>query len=206
VIFATDGGPNCNANAACSADQCTVNIESQGGCPAGGPPNCCDPSTGAGTNLDCLDATPTVAAVQAIAKAGVPVYVIGVPQSEPYAALLDELAVAGGTARGSEPQYYAAGSTDPSALLTALKKIAAQITGTCKLALDKAPPDPTLVNVFFDGAPLPQTGPDGWTLTTTHDDGGSETTVTVLGASCQKILDGDVLDVRVVAGCPTVTQ
>jgi hypothetical protein len=205
VIFATDGGPNCNANAACSAAQCTVNIEGQGGCPAGGPPNCCDPANGAGTNLDCLDATPTVAAVKAIAQAGVPVYVIGVPQSEPYAALLDQLAVAGGTARGSEPQYYAASATDPSALLSALKKIAAQITGTCKLTLDKTPPDPTRVNVFFDGAPLPQAGPDGWTLTTTQGDAGSETTVTVLGASCQKILDGDVLDVRVVAGCPTVT-
>jgi hypothetical protein len=60
------------------------------------------------------------------------------------------------------------------------------------------PPDPNLVNVFFDGSPLPQSGPDGWTL--------SGTTVTVLGASCQKILDGDVLDVRVVAGCPTVTR
>jgi hypothetical protein len=41
-------------------------------------------------------------------------------------------------------------------------------------------------------------GTDGWTL-----DG---TTVTILGASCQKILDGDVLDVRVVAGCPTLLQ
>jgi hypothetical protein len=62
------------------------------------------------------------------------------------------------------------------------------------------------VNVFFDGSPVPQAGPDGWTLTTTREDGGSQTTVTVLGASCQKILAGDVLDVRVVAGCPTVTQ
>jgi hypothetical protein len=206
VIFATDGGPNCDSQLTCSAATCTVNIENQTGCPPSGPPNCCDPTAGAGTNLDCLDATATVAAVQAIATVGVPVYVIGVPQSEPYSALLDQLAQAGGTARGSEPQYYAASSTDPTALLAALKKIAAQITGTCKLTLDKAPPDPSLVNVFFDGSPLPQAGPDGWTLATARLDGGSETTVTVLGASCQKILDGDVLDVRVVAGCPTVTQ
>jgi hypothetical protein len=38
---------------------------------------------------------------------------------------------------------------------------------------------------------------DGWTL-----DGA---TVTLLGASCQQVLSGAVLDVRVVAGCPTVT-
>jgi hypothetical protein len=144
--------------------------------------------------------------VKAIADAGTPVYVVGVPQSEPYAMLLDELAQAGGTARGSEPQYYAASATDPSLLLAALSKIAARITGSCKLTLGSALPDSSLVNVFFDGNPLPQAGPDGWTLTTTHGDAGSQTTVTVLGASCQKILAGDVLDVRVVAGCPTVIQ
>ncbi len=205
VIFATDGGPNCDESATCSAAQCTSNIENDPGCPPAGP-NCCAPTLWAGANLNCLDAQPTVAAVQAIAGAGIPVYVVGVPQSEPYAMLLDDMARAGGTARGSEPQYYAAAGADPSALLTALKKIAAQITGTCKLTLGNAPPDPSRVNVFFDGAPLPQSGPDGWTLATTRGDAGSVTAVTVLGASCQKILDGDVLDVRVVAGCPTVTQ
>jgi hypothetical protein len=60
------------------------------------------------------------------------------------------------------------------------------------------PPDPTRVNVFVDGHPLPQSGPDGWSI--------QGAMVTVLGATCQKILDGEVLDVRVVAGCPTVTQ
>jgi hypothetical protein len=51
------------------------------------------------------------------------------------------------------------------------------------------------VNVFVDEQVLPQDGPDGWTL-----DG---QTVTVLGQTCQSILSGAVLDVRVVAGCPT---
>jgi hypothetical protein len=204
VIFATDGGPNCNSGAVCTAASCTLNIENTVGCPQAGP-NCCEPSPGDVQNLSCLDAQPTIDAVQEIARAGVPVYVIGVPQSEAYATLLDELAMAGGTARGSEPQYYAADGADPAALLTALKKIAAQVTGTCKLALSNAPPDPSLVNVFFDGTPLPQAGPDGWTLTLPKGDAGGESTVTVLGTSCQKILGGDVVDVRVVAGCPTVT-
>jgi hypothetical protein len=194
VVLATDGGPNCNANAICTTSQCTYNIENDPGCPPGGPNCCTDPSIGADA---CLDAQPTISAVAAIASAGVPVYVVGVPGSAPYATLLDQLAVAGGTARTSEPLYYAIDSADQVAFLAALSGIAAQITGKCTLDLDNAPPEPGLVNVFFDEGVLPQAGPDGWTL-----DG---TSVTVLGASCQKILDGNVLDVRVVAGCPTVT-
>jgi hypothetical protein len=195
VILATDGGPNCNATAACTVDLCTYNIENATGCPPRGPANCCaDPSQGA---LACLDEEPTIQAVRTIAAAGIPVYVVGVPGSAPYANLLDQLAVAGGTGRGSEPQYYAIDSADQSALEGALSGIAAKITGTCTLSLGNAPPDPGLLNVFFDENAISQSGPDGWTL-----DG---STVTITGASCQKILNGDVLDVRVVAGCPTVT-
>jgi hypothetical protein len=204
VIFATDGGPNCNSAAVCTAASCTLNIDNTFDCPPAGP-NCCDPSIGDGQNLSCLDAQPTIDAVHALANAGAPVYVIGVPASEAYASLLDELAVAGGTARGTEPRYYAADGADPAALLTDLKKIAAQVTGTCTLKLSNVPPDPSLVNVFFDGTWLPQPGADGWTLTLPKGDAGGDAIVTVLGASCQKILDGDVVDVRVVAGCPTVT-
>jgi hypothetical protein len=195
AILATDGGPNCNASATCTADQCTDNIEGDLGCIPGGPVDCCaDPSYGGG--LACLDAQPTIDAVTQIAQAGIPVYVIGVPGSAPYAALLDDLAQAGGTGRGSEPQYYAIDSADQAALHAVLSSIAAKITGSCTIALGNAPPDPGLVNVFFDENALPQAGPDGWAI--------EGATVTITGASCQKILDGDVLDVRVVAGCPTV--
>ncbi len=195
VILATDGGPNCNPNAVCDVDLCTYNIEDDMGCPPGGSPNCCEDPNGGG--LACLDEEPTIQAVQAIASAGIAVYVVGVPGSAPYANLLDQLATAGGTGRGSEPQYYAIDTADLTALQTALSSIAAKITGTCTLNLDNTPPDPGLVNVFLDEQVLPQSGPDGWTL-----DG---TAVTISGASCDKILSGDVLDVRIVAGCPTVT-
>jgi hypothetical protein len=194
VIFATDGGPNCNASAVCDTSMCTLNIEGDAPCSLA-TPNCCTATT-AGPQA-CLDAQPSIAAVQAIAAAGVPVYVLGVPESEPYAGLLDQLAVAGGTARGSEPQYYAVTSPDQMAFQTALGQVAAQITGSCTLTLDSVPPDPNLVNVFFDGQAITQSGPDGWSL--------AGTTVTLVGASCQKVLSGAVLDVRVVAGCPTVT-
>lgn len=195
VVLATDGGPNCDANATCGSSMCTNNIESNGTCTPTGP-NCCDP-TNSGTWLACLDAQPTLDAVTAFAQAGIPVYVIGIPGSEPYATLLDALAEAGGTARGSEPQYYAVSTYDQQALTTAMSQIAAKVTGSCTLELDKVPPLPNEVNVFLDGSAIPQSGPDGWTM--------NGTTVTILGASCQRILDGDVLDVRVVAGCPTIT-
>lgn len=197
VILATDGGPNCDASASCTSATCTYNIEDQPGCPPGGTPNCCDDPDYGGA-LSCLDANPTIAAVTALAQAGVPVYVVGVPGSAPYAELLDELAMAGGTARGSEPQYYAVDTSDQAALYGAMSKIAAKIAGNCTLTLNQAPPDPTLLNVYLDGSVLAQAGPNGWTL--------NGATVTILGTSCQEILEGDVLDVRVVAGCPTVTK
>ncbi len=200
VILATDGGPNCNPSATCGMDpngagQCQVNIESADpGCTPGGPVNCCTGTIYGGAQ-SCLDSAPTIDAVTALAKS-VPVYVLGVPGSAPYATLLDQLAQAGGTARTGEPQYYAVDMADQSVLLAALKKIAASIAGTCTLKLDGVPPDPTLVNVFLDERVLPQSGADGWTL--------ADDTVTILGASCQAIQGGDVLDVRIVAGCPTV--
>ncbi len=165
--------------------------------PAG--PTCCAAgSSSGGTNEDCLDAQPTQDAVQALAASGVPVFVVGVPGSAPYATLLDNLAIVGQTARASEPQYYAVDTADQAAFQAALFKIAAKVTSSCTLMLDAQPPDPTLVNVFFDEQPVAQAGADGWTL-----DG---QTVTLLGASCQEVQDGDVLDVRIVAGCPTVLR
>jgi hypothetical protein len=195
VILATDGGPNCNAAVSCDAANCELNIESAASaCTPDGPIDCCTDGD-YGSNLSCLDADPTIAAVTAIAGSGIPVYVVGVPGSAPYAALLDKLAMAGGTPRADEPRYYAVGTTDVNALTTAIFGIAATITGTCTLTLNATPPAPDDVNVFLGENVLPQAGPDGWTL-----DG---TTVTILGQSCQAIRTGAALDVRVVAGCPT---
>ena len=196
VVFATDGGPNCNATANCAASACTLNIESDVGCTPTGP-NCCGPETIGGPD-SCLDADPTLAAVTAFAAAGIPVYILGVPGSEPYATLLDQLAMAGGTARSTEPQYYAVTTYDEAAFTSAMSQIAAKVAGSCTLVLNAVPPQPDEVNVFLDGSAIPQSGANGWTL--------NGETVTILGTRCQAILDGDVVDVRVVAGCPTVTH
>ena len=152
-------------------------------------------STKAG-NEGCLDAADTVAAVTAIAKLGIPVYVIGVPGSGPYGALLDELATAGGTARQGTPLYYRVDKTDTAAFTATISKVAAQITATCTFPLTNGPADPGLVNVYLDGVVLPQDPVDGWTI--------SGATVTLVGAACQQVLSGTVLSVRVIEGCPTV--
>jgi hypothetical protein len=194
VILATDGGPNCNDAASCSSAMCIPNIESEQGCPAGGLPDCCDPNIYGPEQ--CLDSQPTIDAVAAIAKAGIPTYVLGVPGSAPYATLLDSLAQAGGTARTTEPYYYRVDSTDQSELGAALAQIAAKITATCTLTLDQPPPDPTHVNVYFDDKPVPADPQNGWTL--------AGSTITLEGTACDEVMKGQVLNVRVVAGCPTL--
>jgi hypothetical protein len=196
AILATDGGPNCNAALTCSADQCTVNLDDNvPGCTPTGP-DCC--TSGVYGSMSCLDAGATTAAVSALAARGVPTYVIGVPGSAPYATLLDELAVAGGTARSVLPYYYPVDTTDQAAFYKTLSKIAAKLTATCALPLGMKPPDPTLINVYLNGHVVPQVGPNGWTY--------ANDTVTLIGNSCSRVLDGDALDVRVVAGCPTIEK
>jgi hypothetical protein len=194
VIFATDGGPNCNPGASCTSATCIPNIEGDQGCPTGGLPNCCDPNVYGPEQ--CLDSQPTIDAVATIAKAGIPTYVIGVPGSGPYSALLDSLAQAGGTARAAQPYYYRVDTNDQSVLGAALSQIAAKITATCTLTLDQPPPDPTHVNVYLDNKPIPADPQNGWVL--------SGSTITLQGTTCDLVMTGSVLNVRVVAGCPTL--
>lgn len=192
VILATDGAPNCNENASCGFDQCQPNIEDMGGCPKEGPKNCCEPPVGFPEN--CNDTGPTLTAIGALKSAGIPVYVVGLPGAAPYVSLLDAMAVAGGTALPSSPKYFAVDSASEDVMLKTLRKIAAQITGSCVFELKEAPAEPSLVNVYLDEVILPFEPTNGWTL-----DG---KTVTLAGAACERVKNGDVLDVRIITGCP----
>jgi len=194
VILATDGGPNCNAAAACTSANCIPNIESATPACMPNGTNCCTVNELGPEN--CLDAQPTIDATTALAQAGIPVYVIGVPGSGPYGTLLDALAQSGGTARSGSPKYFRVDTTDTTAFTTALAQVAAKITATCTFPLKSAPQDPSLVNVYTDGTILPKDPTNGWTI-----DG---STVTLVGAACDKVLSGEVLEVRVIEGCPTV--
>jgi hypothetical protein len=196
AILATDGGPNCNDTTSCSASTCLPNLSNDPTfCIPGGPPNCCDRSYYGPEQ--CLDAQPTIDAVAALKAKNIPTYVIGIPGSGPYSSLLDQLATAGGTARSSSPMYYRVDSTDEAAFAAALAKVAAKIAATCTFPLAKIPDDPNLVNVFIDDVPVPNDPVDGWTLW--------GDTVTLVGKTCDRVLAGDALEVRVVEGCPTIT-
>lgn len=199
VILATDGGPNCNESASCTVDQCQPNIEhyrdENVDCAPGSPTNCCASPWGSGGN--CNDGPATIQAIQKLGARGVPVYVVGLPGTTVYAQLLNQMAVAGGKPQtGSATQYFAVSGGSSAEILGPLKKIAAQITGTCVFDLREAPPDPKLVNVYIDDAVLPQEPVNGWTL--------AGKSVTLVGNACARVKSGDVLSVRIIAGCPTI--
>ncbi|MBS2013239.1 MAG: VWA domain-containing protein [Deltaproteobacteria bacterium] len=194
VILFTDGGPNCGSTP-CTVDKCMPNIEAIPGCPAAGPTNCCEAPEG--SVEACLDGAATASAVASLKASGFPVYVVGIPGSVKYAALLDQLAVAGGTAQATAgPKYFQINSTNDSEILAVLKRISAQIVATCEFQLTEPPAAPENVNVYLDEVVLPADPVNGWKI--------EGAKVTLLGDACQKLLRGDVLGVRIIAGCPTV--
>jgi hypothetical protein len=196
VFLLTDGAPNCDAAASCGTDKCTVNIE--GDCdPAHPALNCCDPLYAVDANLWCLDDDPTVEAVAKLANDGISTYVLGMQVPLAYANVLDRLAVAGNTARAASPYYYPVDDAD--ALTSALNGIGTSVSISCDIQLSAPPPDPKLVNVYFGQTVVPLDAANGWTwLAPDH--------IGIVGDSCTKLRQGDVLDVQVVSGCPSVVN
>lgn len=197
VLLATDGGPNCSMANECGVDDCTWNIEGAQvfGEYCAGTYNCCSPDILGGPGLrGCLDGQATAASVAALREAGIRTYVVGIPGSQYYDTLLDQLATLGGSARAGSPKYYRV--DDMSKLGETLTVITQKALITCEFVLEAAPPDPTFVNVYFDKQTIPYDEADGWTWTT-------ETTLRVNGEACARLERGEVSQVQVVAGCPT---
>lgn len=200
LMLLTDGAPNCNFDASCSADQCTLNIEgaSVGSQPCTSGFNCCDPrNTGRVGPSECVDADATEQEIARLAAHGIPTYVVGMPGAEAYATVLDRLAVAGGTARQGETAYYAA--NDETELQKALYAIGTGIAVRCTIDLETPPDDPSRVNVYFDGQLVPADPDNGWSW-----DGDAR--VVVNGDACANLQSGDVVDARVVFGCDTIVR
>lgn len=198
VFLVTDGGPNCNDQARCGVDACIPNIERvrvSDGLVCDDDVNCCDGNLFGPGN--CLDAAGSVGAVQGLAAAGVRTFVIGIPGSEAYASLLDELAVAGGAARAESPRYYRV--SDAEALLETVSALGSTVALSCNISLREPPPDPALVNLFFDGELIPSDPSNGWTFM-------DAATVQVHGTACALLENGDVLQADLIAGCPVVIR
>jgi len=211
LVLATDGGPNCNDGARCDAAHCIPNIEQVPGCDQGF--NCCLGDGGAGATM-CLDDQPTKDAVTELHDHGIATYVIGIPGSAPYQALLDELAIAGGTARAGNPSYYDVQSL--TELDGVLSSISSTVLLSCHLTLRTKPPNPNDVRVFLDKVRINYGSPDGWSFGSEADagsDGGASSeadgdagstpfTIDLHGAACSDLLAGRVREVQVVSGCP----
>jgi hypothetical protein len=198
VFLLTDGGPNCNPRARCGIETCIPNIERvrvSDDFTCNDEVNCCDDGLFGSDN--CLDTDGSLTAVQALAEAGVRTFVIGMPGSEAYSSLLDQLALAGGVAQQDSPHYYRV--ADAETLSATVSALGVTLALGCDIELESAPPDPSLVNLFFDGQIIPSDPVDGWTLS-------NETTVQVLGAACDLLQTGQVLQADVVAGCPIVLR
>ncbi|HEY5958308.1 MAG TPA: vWA domain-containing protein [Polyangiaceae bacterium] len=202
AILATDGAPNCNEAALCDATHCIPNLEGAS-LPNGGECvdsyNCCAVGAYYGPK-NCIDADASAAPIAALLERGIATYVIGLPGSEAYAAVLDRLAEAGGTARnvdgGAGPRYYPV--SDSEQLTTALRKITAAIAISCTVTLDQAPPDWSQVNVYFDNHVVLGNPDDGWRQVDAQS-------LELTGSYCELLQSGDVFQVQVVAGCPTAT-
>jgi hypothetical protein len=189
VILSTDGGPNCNASLMCGVDSCIANLEGQCNPPSF---NCCSPSGPNGPN-DCIDHDATVAAVTALATAHVKVVVVGVPGSDTYAAVLNDMAIAGGAPQMGPPFYY---QVDDLNTLTQVFQTIAEGYVSCDIVLQDPPPDMNHTNVYFDGMVVLQDPTNGWVWN-------GSATITLVGAACQQLKGGTVKEVQVVSGCPT---
>lgn len=191
VLLLTDGGPNCNGDITCAASECQPIVE--GNCPP--TENCCSTSFPGGGPELCVDRAATVDAVADIAALGIEVYVIGITGSEYYEDVLNQMAVAGGTAQTGDPQYHQV--TDLSVLGELFGSIAADAI-SCELPLSEVPTeeDKSFTNVYLDCELLPFDPINGWGWL-------GDDTVWLHGDACDKLKTGGVAKVHVAIGCPT---
>ncbi len=198
AILATDGAPNCNPAASCTADYCEANLDGaylSDGTLCQAPINCCDPTLVTQGQLSCVDNVATDAALADLLAAGIPTYVIGLPGIEPtLASVLNGMADSGGTPRNDVTHYYEA--DDSQALADALRTIATQIAVSCTIVLTSAPPNWGQVNVYLDTEQVPMATDNGWQQIDDH-------TLEITGTYCTALQTGNVYQVQITAGCET---
>lgn len=195
VILATDGAPNCNLDLTCPASECTTNID--GFCAGSGYSNCCDPvETGIPqAGASCVDRVASMTAVQAIADDGTNVYVVGVPGTEKYAGVLNQLAIVGGAPQSGSTAYYRVDDFDVLAGL--FTDIAGSLI-SCSFDLQDPPGEPGKTNVYFDEVVVLQDETNGWVWVDAD-------TIELHGSACAELKTGGVQDIQIVSGCPTAT-
>jgi len=180
VVIVTNEGPNCNlALPRCGEESCTMDVAY------------CD---GTLATIACLDDSSVVQQITTMnAEDGIRTYVVGIPESADYAAVYDEMAVAGGTARDGTPRYWA---PETAAEITAAVEEIIGSEESCVLELSSVPSTTTDVNVLVDGTPLARDGADGFAFDS------ARRAVELLGQACLDYLAGSITEIQFLAGCP----
>jgi hypothetical protein len=192
VLLATDGGPNCGAaDSTCGVDRCTPNLD--GLCPDG---NCC-----AGEGAYCLDDLAVVKQLEALAAAGIPTFVVGIPGTEKYAEYLESFALAGGVTNPNAPPSYYAVSADGGVdqLTRTFVDITTHLVRSCEVDLGEAPLEKKLVNVAVDCQIVPFADGAGWDI-----DAQDPSKLLLAGRACTRLRNQGARRVDVVYGCPTI--
>jgi hypothetical protein len=161
-----------------------------------GEPNCGSGSS-SGNNGGGSDAQAAIAAVTALAAAGIPVYVIGIATEGVADATLSSMATAGGRPRSGTPSYYSVQqAADLSAALAAIGRDVA----SCTFDVTPPPPpaDPTNVVVDANGMRVPANPADGWRW------GPGMTTIEITGSWCARVQSGELTDVQTTFACKGV--
>lgn len=195
VLLATDGGPNCNDQLSCDADQCTPNLDGAEQCQGA---NCC-----AGAGEFCLDDGGVTEQIEALRAAGIATFVVGIPGTESYTQYLDAFARAGGVPRqGAEHDYYAvSAASGVSGLTSVLKTITTELLHSCEIELAQPPAQISLVNVAVDCEVLHKDGQEsGWDF----DDINAPTRVVIRGAACDDLQASGARRIDIVYGCTTI--
>ena len=200
VVLITDGAPNCNLTTRCDPEACIANLEQHllGELVCGRDLDCCDPTQVRNAALNCIDSEQTTRVVADLAQNGIRTFVVGMPGSEPFIGVLEELAEAGRTAREDQgTKYYSV--REHADLSQSLFAIGSEVSLSCQLSLTNAPPDPELLNLYFDSDPIELDAENGWSYA-------GDLLIELHGRSCDVLKSGAVTEVQVVAGCPTLIK
>jgi hypothetical protein len=126
---------------------------------------------------------------------GIPTAVVGFTTGG-AASSLEAIAMAGGLPRpGGAPDYYVADDADDLDLV--LDEIARRVV-SCDIPLSSTPPDPSALVVTTNDGTLAEDATDGWTY-----DGGMNT-LTLHGASCDRLRSGETTRLSITFGCAPV--
>lgn len=233
VILATDGAPNCNVNALCDIAHCTANLESvplPNGSYCSSNVNCCAAGAYWGP-VFCIDVDATLVPIAKLLQHGIKTYVVGLPGSELYADVLDRMAIAGGTARGSAGAASvtagAAGAAGAGATETTSAMGTGGGVGAGSGALYYPVTDTEQLKVALRGITAAlsisctialDASPPDWSKVNVYFDNHivkmdpnegwtrrDANTLEITGTTCDLLRSGDVFQVQIVAGCPTET-